>query len=545
MKRSKFPIPSNEDGRLKTLKGYRILDTPPEAAFDRITRLAGEIIDAPMSAITFVDNDRQWFKSVRGMDMDETMRELSFSAYAIMSNDIMTVADARMDPRFKNNTYVRSGPRIIAYAGAPLKTREGHNLGTLCVLDTRPRKFTKKQKKILSDLADLVVDEMELSRANNKILSELISKQEALQDVEAVLGGIERGILFMGADLRVRVINDAFCRIWKIDPQIALKRQTFREICEYIRENGVRATSNEEWQDYIDEREASIIQADGISRATRRADGVLLEYRCIKLPDGGRMLTYLDITERERNDRLRSEFISVASHELRTPLTSLLGALELIDSEKIGQLPTKVKPLLGLAHRNAGRLKTLINDIVLVQKLEENVLNFNFEKIDLVEIINQAISDCEEYGTKSTVAFLLEENIGHAFVRADAERLQQVVANLLSNAVKFSPVESSVTINLSRKDGRVRVTVQDQGPGIAAEMHDRIFEKFGQADSSSTRVNAGTGLGLSISKTIIEHHGSTLGLVSKLGAGAEFYFEIDEFYESSGDIDCSQNTASG
>ncbi|RYZ78061.1 MAG: GAF domain-containing protein, partial [Proteobacteria bacterium] len=136
----------DEDVRLHILREYQILDTSPEIAFERLTSLAARIFKVPIALISLVDADRQWFKSCFGMDVRQTDRQLSFCAHAILSDEVMVVPDAATDPRFSNNALVTGPPHIRFYAGAPLKTSEGQNLGSLCVIDTKPREFSAEQQ---------------------------------------------------------------------------------------------------------------------------------------------------------------------------------------------------------------------------------------------------------------------------------------------------------------------------------------------------------------------------------------------------------------
>ena len=133
------PIPFNEIQRLESLYALDILDTPPEPAFDRITRLAAQQFSTPIVLISLVDPARQWFKSKVGLAADETPREVSFCQFAIMDDEVMQVTDAARDPRFANNPLVTGDPRIRFYAGAPLITDKGFRLGTLCLIDSMPR----------------------------------------------------------------------------------------------------------------------------------------------------------------------------------------------------------------------------------------------------------------------------------------------------------------------------------------------------------------------------------------------------------------------
>ncbi|HEX7577380.1 MAG TPA: GAF domain-containing protein, partial [Verrucomicrobiae bacterium] len=133
------PLPENESERLNTLRGYQILDTHPEDRFDDLTRLAASICRTPISLISLVDEDRQWFKSKIGVDMCETSREEAFCAHAIMSPELLVVPDASHDPRFAANPLVRGKLHIRFYAGAPLTAPNGHHIGALCVIDRVPR----------------------------------------------------------------------------------------------------------------------------------------------------------------------------------------------------------------------------------------------------------------------------------------------------------------------------------------------------------------------------------------------------------------------
>jgi GAF domain-containing protein len=155
------PIPANEDDRLHALRQLLILDTPPEERFDRIVTFAAQEFDMPMTIITLIDANRQWFKASLGMgSVCETSRGVSFCGHAILSNDIMVVTDATKDQRFFDNPFVIGEPHVRFYIGAPLTLPSGQNVGTLCMIDTAPHDMDAVGLAILSSLRDLVVEEL-------------------------------------------------------------------------------------------------------------------------------------------------------------------------------------------------------------------------------------------------------------------------------------------------------------------------------------------------------------------------------------------------
>lgn len=162
----KARLPSNEARRLATLRGYNVLDTLPEQAFDDLTRIAAQICQVPIALISLVDQNRQWFKSKVGLDATETSRDLAFCAHAILNVDaLMEVPDAQLDPRFLDNPLVTADPHIRFYAGAPLVAPDGAALGTLCVIDSVPRELNAVQKQTLQALGRHVVMLLELRRS--------------------------------------------------------------------------------------------------------------------------------------------------------------------------------------------------------------------------------------------------------------------------------------------------------------------------------------------------------------------------------------------
>lgn len=183
-------VTANETQRLSALHRYRVLDTPPEVAFDRITRLAARLFNMPTVLISLVDESRAWFKSCVGFDAREVPRDDTLCSFAVLTDEPLIIPDARLDDRFACNPFVQSEPGVRFYAGAPLLSQDGFNLGTLCLLDSQPHDpLSQEQQATLVDLAAMVVDELELRLASHKIAQVDAALLEITQGVATVTGG--------------------------------------------------------------------------------------------------------------------------------------------------------------------------------------------------------------------------------------------------------------------------------------------------------------------------------------------------------------------
>ncbi|MDB5294088.1 MAG: multi-sensor hybrid histidine kinase, partial [Phycisphaerales bacterium] len=208
----KPPPPADEAARLAALRAYDILDTPDEAAFDDLTRLAARICGTPISLVSLVDADRQWFKSRVGLDVAETPRDLAFCGHAILGQDLFVVPDAARDDRFADNPLVAGDPHVRFYAGAPLVGEGGQALGTLCVIDRVPRELTPDQADALRALARQAMSQIRLRRSVAGLTLALVERAEAeravgathdrLRRQNAALVDLARQGVAAGADLR-------------------------------------------------------------------------------------------------------------------------------------------------------------------------------------------------------------------------------------------------------------------------------------------------------------------------------------------------------
>jgi len=247
-------------------------------------------------------------------------------------------------------------------------------------------------------------------------------------------------------------------------------------------------------------------------------------------------VTNANLYERTKElDRMKSEFVAVVSHEVRTPLTSIKGSLELLGDERFHLLPPPQKELLSICQANTERLITLINDILDFSKLESSKLSLNFESVEVGRIVPEAVDHIKNLaGIKGiTIDIHMEGTAG--VIEADPMRVAQVITNLLGNAIKFSPENGKIEVWARGSEEEVSVAIKDYGKGISQRDLSRLFQRFAQLDSSTTRKAGGTGLGLVISKGIVEQHGGKIWVESGLGKGSTFSFSIPRLRESSED----------
>ncbi len=236
---------------------------------------------------------------------------------------------------------------------------------------------------------------------------------------------------------------------------------------------------------------------------------------------------FADITESKRLERLKNQFVSTVSHELRTPLTAIRGALGLIIGKTLGEPPPQMQQMLDIANQNSLRLLRLINDILDIQKMESGQTDFQFQQIEMVGLMRQAITEMTSYAQSFDVKLQFDPSCPTLWTKADADRLMQVLLNLLSNAVKFSPAGETVTLQLQTiAPDRLQLCVTDHGPGIDESFRSQIFQPFSQFDAADNRALGGTGLGLSISKEIVERHGGKIYFTNDATTGCSFMVEL-------------------
>jgi PAS domain S-box-containing protein len=273
----------------------------------------------------------------------------------------------------------------------------------------------------------------------------------------------------------------------------------------------------------LEECDSVKCEAKTKNRSTFPAEVTLKPFETI---EGSRWLMVVqDITERERSEQLRQEFVAMVGHDLRTPLAALQGFLEILSTGNYGTLSPTGNDRLLMASRSIGRLMNLVSDILDAARMEAGRLEMNPGQTSTEKIVASAIDSISEIALQKNIQ--ISTQITKAELLADKDRLVQVLVNLLSNALKFSPSGSVVSVAVEPISHQFEFCVIDQGKGIPVEFRKSVFDRFQQVqDEDGFDHRTGTGLGLAICKAIVESHGGTIGVDSELGKGSRFWFRI-------------------
>ncbi|MFK7951300.1 MAG: GAF domain-containing protein [Ekhidna sp.] len=371
----------NETSRLLALKKYEILDSEPEKDFDDIVDLVGEICEAPISLISFIDQDRQWFKAINGIDVKETERKIAFCNYAIKNpSEVLVVPDSTLDERFSANPLVIRDPNVRFYAGAPLVDKEGYALGTLCVLDNKPREFTEKDKKILITLANRVVQLIELRKENLLQKLQLVQKQDELN-------------LMLNRFVKAQQAAKIGSWDWDvIEDELYWSPEMYRIYEEVESENNALQT----WQSKVHKEDIERLKSKLVG-GLKEGKSCKIEYRIIDskneilwlegicssdVDESGRTVrmhgTVQDITAHKKAEEDKLSYSKMLetllfdfSHKVRQPLANCMGITQVIDYDTISlQEARKLASYIGMSAAKFDSLIREMSDLVHQNKSE-------------------------------------------------------------------------------------------------------------------------------------------------------------------------------
>jgi PAS domain S-box-containing protein len=366
---------------------------------------------------------------------------------------------------------------------------------------------------------------------NERLGDQLLEMQEASRQIEAsgrklalFADRAPIAVLEIDVDGRIQQINPAAELLFGYAPAELRQQPIDRLVAPEL-----QAAFRQQWQTLIENRSPLLAQ---LIRNQRR-DGIEISCEWTVTPlvnSDGRVLSVVaqgrDMSSQLEAERMKKEFTSTLSHELRTPLTSIIGSLQLVNSGAIAEVEKDILELTVIAERNGQRLLDLINDLLDVEKIRAGKFDIRPERLAIDDVLNEALVLNRAFAERYGVKLRSTHSLPAAQVVADRKRLLQVLTNLISNAAKFSPEGETVQVALAKRGDRVRVEVQDRGPGIPEEFRARIFSRFSQADSAAARQKGGTGLGLAICKHLIELMNGQIGFQDRPEGGSIFWIEI-------------------
>ena len=262
----------------------------------------------------------------------------------------------------------------------------------------------------------------------------------------------------------------------------------------------------------------------GVGRATSVVPGRVFEVGAAPTPDGGAVAVLHDVTEIERAEKTRRDFIANVSHELRTPLTSISGYVETLLEDEM-ELPEHAREFMSIILKNARRVNRLTEDLLALAQVESGEHKPRVQPVRASALVEDAIESLAGMVVESGIALEPGESTD-TLVLADVDAMTQVFGNLIENAMKYGSSGGRVVVGARPLDDAVEFYVQDFGQGMAEEHLNRIFERFYRVDKARSRESGGTGLGLAIVKHIVLAHGGRIRVESELGAGAKFLFTL-------------------
>ncbi len=241
--------------------------------------------------------------------------------------------------------------------------------------------------------------------------------------------------------------------------------------------------------------------------------------------DEGLMCFFRDVTEEKKVEKIKRDFVSNVSHELRTPLANIKGYTETLLDGAIEDRET-ARSFLRIIEKHTARMTRLIDDLLILSSLETQEMPISPSSIDMADVVSSVIQGLKKQAEDKGIELSLELSSPSLPVRADKERMEQVLINLIDNAIKYTPEGGKVKVSARKEDSKIRVDVEDTGIGIPAKDIPRIFERFYRVDKARSRELGGTGLGLAIVKHIILSHRGKVWVTSEVGKGSRFSFTL-------------------
>jgi PAS domain S-box-containing protein len=545
-----------DPSRLAAVRQTNLLDTPAEDAFDRVARMAARLLEVPIALVPLIEDDRQFFKACVGLpepwaSARQTPLSHSLCQYVVVAREPLAIGDTGREALARDNPLVRE-LGLVAYLGVPLIDGSGYVVGSVCVADRRPRDWTPDQVAILTDLAGLVMTQIQL-RAELATRGEL---ERRLIDVEASLQALlERlpsvvyalnpeapnSVVYVSPQIQALLgVSAADCigdpDIWDrlVHPEDAewvaaecertnqtgepfsgeYRMRTVDGQVRWVRDEAVLVRAGDGrplfWQGILTDITAAHLTADRLAAALDREQ------------QAAQQLTAA--LERERAaaehlravDEMKTTFLQAVSHDLRTPLTTILGIAVTLEQRAAGLPAGDRADLLHRLSSNARKLDRLLGDLLDLDRLARGTLTPRRQLVDLGGLVQRVVDDA---GVRDEHPVVVEAP--PLRLAADAPKLERIIENLLVNAARHTPAGTTIWVRLRAQDDGVLLLVEDEGPGVPAQLREQVFQPFRQGRNIADHA-PGSGIGLALVAQFASLHGGRAWVQDRPGGGASF-----------------------
>ena len=512
-----------EARRLAALRRYEVLDTDADESVDDLAFLASRICGTPISLVSLVDAERQWFKARVGLEARETPREWAFCAHAIQQEQLFVVEDALADPRFADNPLVAGDPKIRFYAGAPLIAPTGETLGTLCVIDRVPRHLDDEQKEALRRLARQVVQLFELRLSARRL-------EASRRLLHLVLESAAHAIYELDREGKLVYANAACLSALGYDSLVEIEGRPMHALVHHLRSDGSSRGAEEcpLLRGLVDGTPVRVDDDFLVRKDGSSFDAITFASPIID--DGevrGLVVTFTDVSVRKRlEDALRAEvelrgrMAAMVAHDLRNPLTSLRMSLQLMAGD--AALSERERRLVDRGQHSVDRMGRIVSDLLDLARTQGS-LRVEPHPTELCEVVRQVVAELSAAHPDRQIALRLPRQLHGTW---DADRIAQLLSNLVGNAVQHGSPELPISVTVDETAEGAQVEVSNRGAPIEAARLPGIFDPFSRGSESKARNPHGLGLGLYISREIAVAHGGELSVRSTDGEGTTFTLRL-------------------
>ena len=440
------------------------------------------------------------------------------------------IADVSLDERFVT---VGEWP-IASMISVPLIS-DGISIGALSATSPSVSAFTREDVSMLGAFADQAAIAVTNSRLYERLNQEkqetarlYQSVREKSSELEAILWGIGDAVIVTDPQLCLTMLNPVAARIFAVRGSVAhgtpltevIPNETLLKLLE----------------ETLKEKEALLVEEVSLDDGR---EGVEKIYQALATTIGGDegvvqgvVAVLRDITGQKELERMKSNFLSVVSHELKTPLHSIKGFVDIILMGKTGEISETQRDFLNTVRTQTDHLQSLIQDLLEFSRLESGQVKLRLEAVSIAEVAGCVMDNLTPMADEKGVRLMTEVPSDFPLIKADRMRITQVITNLAHNAIKFTPKGGSVTVGAVDLGEQIRVSVSDTGIGIPPDEREKIFDRFYQVDSTTTRPYRGTGLGLTICKHIVEYHQGMIWAEGEEGKGSAFLFTLPKKLEA-------------